>query len=179
MKPVTLVVANAEDEEIGRTVKNFDHSTSDYHKILTSIYQNFLDARIIILLLYLAWYLWIVINFTLPADTAPVKWGTSILLSVFVGTALNINAYIPPFEEHISLRRWAIFRFYIIPFCVSSYSNVSFYYNFIALFPVHDYVTGVIGIGFVVGLGIILVVIRWYVETALESRIREEEIHSN
>ncbi len=105
-----------------------------------------------------------------------VKWGTSILLSVFVGTALNINAYIPPLEEHITLRRWAIFRFYIIPFCVSSYSNVSFYYNFIALFPVHDFVTGVIGIGLVVGLGIILVLIRLYIKTFLEARLMEEEI---
>lgn len=157
-------------------MKNLDHYTSNYQKVLTTVYQNFLDARIIILLLYLAWYLWIVMNFTLPADTAPVKWGTSILLSVFVGTALNINAYIPPLEEHITLRRWAIFRFYIIPFCVSSYSNVSFYYNFIALFPVHDYVTGVIGIGLVVGLGIILVLIRLYIKTFLEARLMEEEI---
>ena len=126
-----------------------------YEKLSRVLLEN-LTPRIIMLLLYFAWYLWIVINFRLPQDISYVKWGTSILLSIFVGTALNVNAYVPPFEEHLALRRWAIFRFYLIPFCVSSYSNVSFYYNFVALFPVHDYVTGVIGIAVVILLGLIL-----------------------
>lgn len=144
-------------------------------KLTRVLFEN-LTPRIILLLLYFAWYLWIVINFRLPQDISYVKWGTSILLSIFVGTALNVNAYVPPFQEHITLRKWAIFRFYLIPFCVSSYSNVSFYYNFVALFPIHDYVTGVIGIALVVLIGSILGFTNYYLSILLATDPDTEQI---
>lgn len=109
---------------------------------------------------YFVWYVWIISNFPLPPEVSNSVWPNAMCMSLFVGTVLNANAYIPPLKQHFYLRKWSIFRFYVIPLCVSSYSSIAQHHSFTLLFPVQDYKTGLIGIGISLSIFIILNLIR-------------------
>mmetsp|Transcript_27707 Transcript_27707/g.51666 ORF Transcript_27707/g.51666 Transcript_27707/m.51666 type:complete len:126 (+) Transcript_27707:998-1375(+) len=49
-------------------------------------------------------------------------WGTAIGIMFIVGFMLTGNMYHAPFEKYWREKKWATFRVFIIPFCVSSYS---------------------------------------------------------
>jgi hypothetical protein len=54
-------------------------------------------------------------------DPSPRIWLTSLGLSLVIGAALLINATSSS-PEGSRVGRWAAFRFFLIPFCVSSFS---------------------------------------------------------
>lgn len=124
--------------------------------------QSYVTLPLSLISSYFIWYIWIIFNFPLSNDISLNIWLNSICMSLFIGTVLNANAYIPPLSTHIYLRKWSIFRFYIIPLCVSSYSSVSQYHSFKLLFPVHNYVIGIIGICLALFVFIIFNIIRIY-----------------
>ena len=61
---------------------------------------------------YLLWYLVVLVHYF---DASPRLWLTSLGLSAIVDLALLLNAGRP-------LNRWQTFRFFLMPFCVSSFS---------------------------------------------------------
>jgi hypothetical protein len=82
----------------------------------------------LILWCYLAWWFAIVV---LYFDPSPVLWVTSVGLSFIIGVALNLGT------RQASHRpdRWVVFRLFLTPFCVSSYSALIKGKGFILLFP--------------------------------------------
>lgn len=109
---------------------------------------------------YFIWYLWIISNFPLPTEVSIKIWPNAICMSIFVGTVLNANAYIPPLKQHFYLRKWSVFRFYVIPLCVSSYSSIAQHHSFVLLFPASEYKIGLIGMGIALGVFIFLNLLR-------------------
>ena len=61
---------------------------------------------------YLLWYLVVLVRYF---DPDPGLWLTSLGLSAIIGLALLLNAGRP-------LGRWQTFRFFLMPFCVSSFA---------------------------------------------------------
>jgi len=82
----------------------------------------------LILWCYLAWYIAIV---CLYFDASPVLWISSLGISLLIGFALNLATRQP--NQKIDC--WIVFRLFLIPFCVSSYSALIKGKGFILLFP--------------------------------------------
>ena len=82
----------------------------------------------LILWCYLAWYFAIVSCYF---DPAPGLWVSSIGISGIIGFALNLATRKP----NETADRWVVFRLYVFPFCVSSYSALIKGKGFILLFP--------------------------------------------
>lgn len=120
----------------------------------------FVTLPLCLIFSYFIWYLWIISNFPVPSEVSIKIWPNAACMSIFVGTVLNANAYIPPLKQHFALRKWSIFRFYVIPFCVSSYSSIAQQHSFVLLFPASEYKTGLIGIGIALGVFIFLNLLR-------------------
>jgi hypothetical protein len=74
-----------------------------------------LDAPRTVLWCYLVWYTVVVVRYF---DPSPALWGASIGLSGVIGFALLLNAGWP----RVPLQRWQRVRFFLTPFCVSSFS---------------------------------------------------------
>ncbi|HEY9867604.1 MAG TPA: hypothetical protein V6D08_00230 [Candidatus Obscuribacterales bacterium] len=70
-----------------------------------------------ILWCYFIWYLVVLIRYF---DPDPRLWATSLGISLLVGVALCINARAST-NGPVQLGRWQTFRFFLIPFCVSSF----------------------------------------------------------
>eukprot|EP00455_Lapot_gusevi_P026561 TRINITY_DN28018_c0_g1_i1.p1 TRINITY_DN28018_c0_g1~~TRINITY_DN28018_c0_g1_i1.p1 ORF type:complete len:152 (+),score=7.71 TRINITY_DN28018_c0_g1_i1:53-508(+) len=143
---------------------------TDTPSVAEAVYDS-LKPQIILLLTYFTWYVWIASHFPLDPSARTKQWGTAILISVLVGLALNANSYSPPLKQYITLHRWAIMRFFLIPLCVSSYSSIAVQYKFIALFPVEDWTTGLIGVGATGGMMLLLIGARFYLAIQVE-RVR-------
>src|ERR1035438_273960 len=82
----------------------------------------------LILWCYLAWYIAVV---CLYFDASPVLWISSLGISLLIGFALNLATRQP----NQKIDRWIVFRLFLIPFCVSSYSALIKGRGFILLFP--------------------------------------------
>lgn len=67
-------------------------------------------------------------------DAGLAAWTTALGMAVIVGTLLTINA-IPAGGTLRSLAPWAVFRFFLIPFCVSSFSALVKGKGFWLIFP--------------------------------------------
>lgn len=82
----------------------------------------------LILWCYLAWYVAIVSQYF---DPSPILWVSSLGISFVIGFALYLSTrqvnHRPP--------GWVIFRLFLMPFCVSSYSALIKGKGFILLFP--------------------------------------------
>jgi hypothetical protein len=104
----------------------------------------------LILWCYLAWYIAIVV---LYFDSSPFLWLSSIGISAFIGLALNLATY------HTNQKRdnWVIFRLFLIPFCVSSYSALIKGKGVILLFPpnLHEFFVGLFACACVVAIHLI------------------------
>lgn len=111
---------------------------------------------IILLTTFFSWWAFIITSFAVPARA----WGTAIVTSALVGTALNANAYHAPLQEYAHKHQWAIARFYVIPFCVSSYSAVANANSFVALFPVENVAVGINGIAIALSIAAALAITR-------------------
>lgn len=78
---------------------------------------------------YLLWYL---LTAALYFDPAPTLWLNSMGLSIIIGVALNLSVAA---EAGKWPQPWQIFRFFLIPFCVSSYASLIKNQGFILIFP--------------------------------------------
>lgn len=84
-------------------------------------YLAAVKTKIKILWCYLLWYLFFVVKYF---DTDLYLWGCSLGISILVGFALNINAHESLWEFLKFKDKWKTIRFFIIPFCVSSFPAV-------------------------------------------------------
>lgn len=82
------------------------------------------------LLCYLVWYLVVAVRYF---DPNPWLWLTSLGLSLIVGYALLINATSSGATK-VSLGTWQKIRFFLVPFCVSSFAALVKGRNFILIF---------------------------------------------
>jgi hypothetical protein len=88
---------------------------------------------------YLLWYLVIVARYF---DPNPRLWLTSLGLSAIIGIALILNAG----WGRGPLDRWQAFRFFLMPFCVSSFSALVKGRGFVLVFsPVQGEVLAGLG----------------------------------
>jgi hypothetical protein len=85
---------------------------------------------------YLFWYGFVVVRYF---DPAPALWATSLGLSAIIGTGLYIStAYAG--RSRAALGFWPVFRFYLMPFCVSSFAALIKGQDFVLIFhpSLHD-----------------------------------------
>ena len=99
---------------------------------------------------YLAWYLAIV---ALCWDPSPVLWSSSLGISVLVGFALVLATRQPSQKRE----GWVVFRLFLVPFCVSSYSALIRGKGFILVFPADftDLLTGLLACVAVIALHVV------------------------
>ena len=93
-------------------------------------YLRSLPAPKLLLWCYLLWYLFVAITYFDPSATL---WASSLGLSAIIGTGLYLStAYAS--RERTRLAFWPIFRFYLMPFCVSSFSALIKGRGFVLIF---------------------------------------------
>ena len=98
----------------------------------------------LILWCYLAWYVAIVSQYF---DPSLIIWISSLGIALLIGLALNLSTR----QANHRPDRWVIFRLFLMPFCVSSYSALIKGLGFILLFP-PDVHTFLIGLGACAGV---------------------------
>lgn len=76
------------------------------------------------------WYLWVVAQNPPPSQILV----TALLSSCFVGMAHNANVYRPTLREYVFNHPLKVGRFFIVPFCVASYSGAATAHRF-SFFP--------------------------------------------
>ena len=82
----------------------------------------------LVLWCYLAWYVAIVSRYF---DPSPIIWISSVGIAFMIGIALNLSTR----QANHRPDRWVVFRLFLMPFCVSSYSALIKGKGFILLFP--------------------------------------------
>ncbi|RYD20681.1 MAG: hypothetical protein EOP88_14085 [Verrucomicrobiaceae bacterium] len=91
-------------------------------------YLASLSTARLVLWCYLLWYLCIVAQYW---DPSPVLWASSVGMSGIIGFALLLstsgNGHRPD--------GWTVFRLFLMPFCVSSYSALIKGKGFLLIFP--------------------------------------------
>ncbi|MDB6129184.1 MAG: hypothetical protein JWM04_291 [Verrucomicrobiales bacterium] len=95
-----------------------------------SKYVRNLNGPRITLWCYLFWYLVIFIRYF---DPSLRLWLTSLGISAIIGTALYISSSNSQ-KGKVKLDQWQIFRLYMMPFCVSSFSALIKGKGFILIF---------------------------------------------
>jgi hypothetical protein len=81
-------------------------------------YLRELSAPKTLLWCYLLWYGFVVLRYF---DPNPALWASSLGLSVIIGTGLYVSTAFSEAKRR-ALGFWPVFRFYLMPFCVSSFS---------------------------------------------------------
>ena len=94
-------------------------------------YLSRLSTGRIVLWCYAIWY---VVNVSNHFDPHPQLWLTSLGLCFIIGTALLISTRSSS-TGTTSLDRWQIFRLYLMPWCVSSFSALVKGTGFVLVFP--------------------------------------------
>ncbi len=84
----------------------------------------------LVLWFYLIWYAVVLVRYF---DPSPRLWLTSLGLSVIIGIALLINASYSG-TARVRLERWPVFRLFLTPFCVSSFSAMVKGRGFVLIF---------------------------------------------
>jgi hypothetical protein len=97
-------------------------------------YLRELNRGRLILWCYLIWYLVVLIRYF---DTSPRLWLTSLGLSAIIGCALYLSATAGATKT--KLDRWTLFRLFLMPFCVSSFSALVKGKGFILVFSPNPY----------------------------------------
>lgn len=90
-----------------------------------------LNTGRVILWCYAIWYC---VNVWNHFDLRPRLWLTSLGLSAIIGTALVISTRSSS-KGRTELDRWQIFRLFLMPFCVSSFSALVKEAHYILVFP--------------------------------------------
>jgi hypothetical protein len=81
-------------------------------------YLRELSATKTLLWCYLIWYVLVAVRYF---DPNPTLWANSLGIAAIMGTALYLStAYAGPVRRELGF--WPVFRFYLMPFCVSSFS---------------------------------------------------------
>lgn len=94
------------------------------------VYLRSLPGPRALLWCYLLWYLYTVAR---HFDASPALWASSIGLSAIIGTGLYVStAYAG--RERARLGFWPVFRFYLMPFCVSSFAALIKDRGFVLIF---------------------------------------------
>jgi hypothetical protein len=79
---------------------------------------------------YFIWYAFVAVRYFEPK---PALWGTSLGLSAIIGTGLYIStAYANATRRDVGF--WPVFRFYLMPFCVSSFAALIKDRGFVLIF---------------------------------------------
>jgi len=104
----------------------------------------------VILWCYAIWY---VTNVSLHFDARPRLWLTSLGVSAIIGAALMISTKSSA-SGTTTLDRWQIFRLFLMPFCVSSFSALVKDAGYVLVFPptVRENLIGVVLILLFVGV---------------------------
>jgi len=93
-------------------------------------YLRGLPGPRVLLWCYLVWYAFAVAHYF---DPAPALWASSVGLSVIIGTGLYVStAYAG--KARTQLGFWPVFRFYLMPFCVSSFAALIKGHGFVLIF---------------------------------------------
>lgn len=93
-------------------------------------YLRGLSAPKTLLWCYLCWYAFAVFRYFEPN---PRLWASSLGLSAIIGTGLYFStAHADPARRTLGF--WPVFRFYLMPFCVSSFSALIRGKGFILIF---------------------------------------------
>jgi hypothetical protein len=79
---------------------------------------------------YLIWYSSVLL---LHFDGSPLLWLNSLGISLLVGTALYLSTAHSG-ATVLRLTRWQVLRFYLTPFCVSSFAALSKGHGFVFIF---------------------------------------------
>lgn len=77
---------------------------------------------------YLSWYIAVI---SLYFQFSPALWISSLGMSAIIGTALVLSTS----STNAKMDRWAVFRLYLMPFCVSSYSALTVGKGFLLILP--------------------------------------------
>src|SRR5688500_375596 len=85
--------------------------------MLINYLRNLSTGRLI-LWWYFIWYLVVLVRYF---DPTPRLWLTSLGLSVIIGFALYLSTA-GSGKQNIKLDKWQLFRLFLMPFCVSSFS---------------------------------------------------------
>ncbi len=80
---------------------------------------------------YLAWYVTVSAFYFEPS---PLIWLTALGMSALIGIALIFATKVPGHP----MDRWTIFRLFLFPFCVSSYSSLIKGKGFFLIFPMES-----------------------------------------
>jgi hypothetical protein len=83
----------------------------------------------IVLWCFLLWYLATVIHYF---DPAPAIWGNALGISLIIGIALYLSVLEPGRPKP---DRWTVLRLFLMPFCVSSFSQLIKGKGFVLVFP--------------------------------------------
>jgi len=81
------------------------------------MYLNDMPYGMVILWCFMIWYIYFVIRYF---DPSPDIWFRSVGIAILVGIALNINSF-GTYDDILAADRYQVFRFFLIPFCVSSF----------------------------------------------------------
>jgi nitrate/nitrite transporter NarK len=93
-------------------------------------YLASLSAGRFVLWCYFIWWSVVLVRYF---DGSARLWLTSLGLSVIIGAALFINATASG-KTRVRLEPWPTFRFFLIPFCVSSFAALAKGRDFILIF---------------------------------------------
>lgn len=93
-------------------------------------YLRALPGPKVLLWCYFVWYAFVVARYF---DAAPTLWATSCGLSLIIGTGLYISTSYTG-RTRTRLGFWPVFRFYLMPFCVSSFAALIKGHGFILIF---------------------------------------------
>lgn len=119
----------------------------------------------IVLWCYLIWYLVTVVN---HFDFAPSLWLNALGISAVIGTALVLSVNPQGFRQ---LDPWPTFRLFLMPFCVSSFSQLIKGQGFFVILPprIEEQLAGLIPCA-----GFILLVV-WMRRLVRQPSLAEEE----
>lgn len=106
-------------------------SQSDRASLPVVGYLASLDARRTVLWSAFLWYLAMAFRY---GEFEPSVWQHSVGIAVVVGVILTLNAA-PPRGRVRDLGLWAVLRFFLIPFCVASFSAFARGHAFVLIFP--------------------------------------------
>ena len=129
-----------------------------------NVIRYFASLRVpkLVLWCYLAWYLTIVAFYF---DPAPVVWFTALGMAAVIGIALVFSTKV----AGQAMERWTLFRLFLSPFCVSSYSTLVKGKGFLLIFPTQPRPL-LAGIGACVGVVAFRLVCRWIAGGKVKSR---------
>jgi hypothetical protein len=112
-----------------------------------------LESTTLVLWCYFCWYVAIVSQYF---DSTPGLWLSSVGIAFLIGFALNIAAR----QKGQKTDKRIVFRLYLFPFCVSSYSALIKGKGFILLFPTEPKPL-LIGIGACCGFVCVSMLCKW------------------